>query len=347
MKYLHITNTDKFIEPYIKFINLNFYPKEHQFLCFSTGTTNYIKSKYDNVILNEKVLLNVKLLKYLYITDRIYLHNIFNMRILILLFFQPWLLKKCYWIVWGGDLYAYKKSRSKLKYKIFELIRAFIIKRLGGLITHIKGDYELAKKWYGVGGKYYYSFMYPSNLYKEISINKKAEDDIVYLQVGNSADPSNNHLDVFEKLRFLNTEKMHIICPLSYGDKEYAEKVMKRGKEIFDNRFEPLLDFISFDKYLEILSKIDIAIFNHKRQQAVGNITTLLGLGKKVYIRDDITTWKFCETHGLKVYSVNSEFQDIFEPITYEVKNENIKKIKEQFSEAKLVSDWENIFEGN
>ena len=37
--------------------------------------------------------------------------------------------------------------------------------------------------------------------------------------------------------------------------------------------------------YLKILGKIDIAIFNHERQQAVGNITSLLGLGKKVYIK--------------------------------------------------------------
>jgi len=31
------------------------------------------------------------------------------------------------------------------------------------------------------------------------------------------------------------------------------------------------------DEYLNLLAKIDIAIFNHKRKQAMGNITTLLG----------------------------------------------------------------------
>lgn len=36
-----------------------------------------------------------------------------------------------------------------------------------------------------------------------------------------------------------------------------------------------------FEEYLGLLAKIDIAILNHKRQQAMGNITTLLGLGKK------------------------------------------------------------------
>jgi hypothetical protein len=32
-----------------------------------------------------------------------------------------------------------------------------------------------------------------------------------------------------------------------------------------------------FDEYLNLLAKVDIVIFKHKRQQAMGNITTLLG----------------------------------------------------------------------
>ena len=39
-----------------------------------------------------------------------------------------------------------------------------------------------------------------------------------------------------------------------------------------------------FNQYLEFLGKIDIAIFNHRRQQGFGNAITLLGLGKKVYL---------------------------------------------------------------
>jgi len=46
---------------------------------------------------------------------------------------------------------------------------------------------------------------------------------------------------------------------------------------IFREKFKPLVDFIPFDEYLNLLAKVDIAIFNHKRQQTMGNITTLLG----------------------------------------------------------------------
>lgn len=345
MRNLHLMSTDKFIEPYIKFINSNFSSNDHQFLCFTSKATNHIKNNYNNAVFPKGIFGKILVFKELYKADRIYLHSLFSMKIVILFFFQPWLLKKCFWIVWGGDLYAYRHHSKTIKAKTRELVRAFVVKRFSGLITPIKGDYELAKKWYGVRGKYYYSLVYPSNLYKEIAISEKTKDDnVTYIQVGNSADPTNNHLEVFEKLKNLNHDNVRIICVLSYGDKEYAEIVVKRGKEIFGDSFKPLLEFMSFAKYLDLLSKIDIAIFNHNRQQAVGNITTLLGLGKKVYIRDDITTWGFCKDLGLEVYSTNNEINSVFAPMVKEIRSKNKEIMKSQFSQEKLKEEWDLIF---
>jgi dTDP-N-acetylfucosamine:lipid II N-acetylfucosaminyltransferase len=216
---------------------------------------------------------------------------------------------------------------------------------MGGLITHIKGDYDLAKAWYGAKGKYYYSFIYPSNLYKEYDLSKVEKDNgKKYIQVGNSADPSNNHMDIFRKLIDFKDYNIEIICPLSYGNMEYREKVIQQGKEVFGDKFKPLTKLLPFEEYLNILAKIDIAIFNHERQQAMGNITTLLGLGKKVYIRDDITTWDFCKEHGLKVYSINNFDEKVFlQDIPEDEKQRNIENVKFYFSEEKLVRDWEKI----
>ena len=63
---------------------------------------------------------------------------------------------------------------------------------------------------------------------------------------------------------------IQIICPLSDGNKEYAEAVINKGKEIFGCNFKPLQEFIPFEQYLDIVSKIDVAIFKHDRQQAIG-----------------------------------------------------------------------------
>ena len=62
----------------------------------------------------------------------------------------------------------------------------------------------------------------------------------------------------------------------------FLRKVVRNKLEYKDGiyfwrKFKPLVDFMPFDEYLNLLAKVDIAIFNHKRQQAMGNTTILLG----------------------------------------------------------------------
>jgi len=349
MNILHIfkNTNEKFYNPFISFINEQFNPNDHYFMIEKYTDNNKEKNFAENVelVYKRKYL---KMIKRLYTSDKIILHSLMSPRVMIILFLQPWLLRKTYWTIWGSDLYHYKFRQRNIKSDIYEIIRKKIIKNVIGLITHIKGDYELAKKWYGAQGKYYYSFMYPSNLYKDYSLNKVInQNDKIYIQIGNSADPSNNHLEVLDKLLRYKDMDIEIICSLSYGDKVYAKKVINYGSENFGDKFVPITEFIPFDKYLDILAKIDIAIFNHKRQQAMGNITTLLGLGKKVYIREEITTWQFCVDHDLKVYSANGSYEDLFEKMDEMIKRKNVKNVKNRFSEEKLVEDWNAIFKGD
>ncbi|MFP4698562.1 MAG: TDP-N-acetylfucosamine:lipid II N-acetylfucosaminyltransferase, partial [Eubacteriales bacterium] len=226
-------------------------------------------------------------------------------------------------------------------------IHGHLIKNMHGLITHLKGDYELAQKWYGAKGKYYYSFLYPSNLYKKYDLKKgQKSPKKKYIQIGNSACETNNHIEVFEKLSKYKSENIEFICPLSYsGKEEYIKEVIDAGYKTFGKeKFNPITDFMSFDKYLELLAKVDVAIFNHKRQRGLGNIITLLGLGKKVYIREEITTWQFCIDHDLKVYNANADFDDLLDKMSEDLKQKNKNKVKRQFSEKKLVEDWKKIF---
>ncbi|WP_148581875.1 TDP-N-acetylfucosamine:lipid II N-acetylfucosaminyltransferase [Alkalibaculum bacchi] len=337
-------NTNRtFYEPYIEFINENFDSTDHYFMI----------EEYNNQLLNEYYENNleyinkfqfIKIIKELYISDKIILHSLTSPRLILLLFFQPWLLEKCYWAIWGADLYYYNHRKKNFKSNIYEFFRKYIIKNIGGLITHIYGDYELAKQWYGANGEYYYSFMYPSNLCKEYDAPRIKSNDKFYIQIGNSADPLNNHREIIMKLSKYKHKNIEIICPLSYGNDAYKAEIVKLGKDIFENKFIPLTNFMPFDRYLDILSKIDVAIFNHKRQQALGNITTLLGLGKKVYIREDITTCQFCLDHHLKVFSLNENFDDLFEKMNTREIQMNIENVKRQFSEEKLIDDWKKIF---
>ena len=288
----------------------------------------------------KKISAFFSLIKNSYSADKIILHGLFDPKIIVLLFIQPWLLKKCYWLIWGGDLYSYQLATRDRRWKIKEFFRRPVIKHIGHLVTYIDGDIELARQWYGAKGQYHECLMYPSNVYREYPIAGNTDKNI-NIQIGNSADPSNNHLDVLERLLPFRDQDIAIFAPLSYGSPEYARTVIEAGTTMFGEKFFPMTDFMPFDKYLAFLGKIDIAIFNHKRQQAMGNTITLLGLGKKVYLRNDVTPWAMLESNETTAYNI-AEIS--LAPIDAITREKNKSSIKKNFSETKLIYQLKEIF---
>ncbi len=216
-----------------------------------------------------------------------------------------------------------------------------MIKRIGHIITYIRGDYELAQRWYGAQAKHHECFMYLSNLYREHIALKPKSDATTRILIGNSASPTNNHFAIFEKLEPYKQQNIEIYCPLSYGCKKTAKNVAEEGKKRFGEKFIPIFEFMPLDKYLEFLGEMDIAVFAHTRQQGMGNSITLIGLGKKVYMRNDVVQWKLFEDIGVKVFDF--ENFDIC-PADQEALVQNKEKVKEYFSEENLKRQYQTIF---
>lgn len=326
-KILHVAINEKFIPQFMDFIRDNFNYYDHLFFVFNNYHDFKIKKSKNVILLTNypnKIIPYLILIHLLYSAKKIVIHGLWDKNFNRILFLQPWLLKKCYWIMWGGDFY-YPEKQGWIKKQV--------IKRIKYLVTGTTGDYELAKKCYGVKGKHIKSFNYPSTLYQEVNIKPKTNESINIL-VGNSADPTNNHLEVFEKLKLYKDEDIKIIVPLSYGDQSYARQVIKAGNAIFGSKFQALTYFMPFENYLNLLSEIDIAIFNHKRQQAFSNIITLLGLGKKVFIRKESTLNGVFKEYGLTVFDSNNI--DL-QPLGEIIKEQNINNVKHYFSKKSLI----------
>lgn len=352
MKIVHIIPNSAFTEPFIKFINENFDKNEHVFLILGNENSYKIK-KQDNIIFIKKNLKSLQILiKYLFHSKKIILHGLFIRQINIILFLFPNLLKKSYWVIWGGDLYHYKFRRKNFKSNLYEFVRKKVIKKMGNIIpVASEYDYDLAKKWYDTKAKKHNAF-YPNpidyNYLDKLKNKEKNKDDKITIQIGNSADPMNNHIEILNLLSKHKEKNIEIIVPLSYGNQEWAKKVIEKGNDIFGKKFNPLTDYLPPEEYGEILNSVDIAIFNHDRQQALGNILALLYLGKKVYIKNDITTWKSLNEKRLKLYNTydlkNIDFNQI-KNIKKSVIDKNREVIKKEYSEEKCVELWENIFE--
>lgn len=346
-KVLHVMHAEKFIEPFIEFVEDNFDDFENRHIFFVWGDVSKfcIKSRFNLKNSNKRKIEKIKYILSMVFAiqkaEKIILHGLFVQWHLMLLSLMPWNLKKCYWMIWGGDLYTHKLSKRSLGWWKSELFRRFVIERIGHFITHIEGDYRLAQQWYGAKGEWHECFMYPSNLYQEARTLSSPHDGISIL-LGNSADPSNNHIEVLEKLKSYAGENIKIFCPLSYGDQSHAQRVSDYGESLFGVKFVSLRNYMPLEEYNELLAKIDIAIFNHNRQQGMGNTTTLLGMGKKVFIRNDVTPYMMFKNLGVKVYPVNNlELNKIDSGVALA----NSVAIKSYFSIDRLKAQWGVIYE--
>lgn len=339
---LHIIFLDKFIGPYIDLLEGQNYFNEQIFFLFGDSEAYPIKRRQNTIFeadFRSVVRRYFFLVKRMLGARKIILHGLIDSRPLVLLFLMPFLLRKCYWIIWGIDLYIRKIGKRTLKWRVKEVLRRVVIGRVGAIVTGTKGDYDLAVRWYGARGRYIECFNYPSNIYKEYVVPPRRDDGIRIL-VGNSADPSNNHMDILDALSKYRGENIKIIVPLSYGNPKHREAVCDYGRQLFGEKFVPLLQYMELDDYIGLLAGIDIAVYAHRRQQAFGNKITLLGMGKKVFMRPESTLWQVFSSRDIKVFDVSE--LDIL-PLDKAIAADNIVKVRKYFSRQGLldsISAW-------
>ncbi|MDI9559941.1 MAG: TDP-N-acetylfucosamine:lipid II N-acetylfucosaminyltransferase [Pseudomonadota bacterium] len=348
----HFCGTSPYITKYIDFLKSNrkdFNLNNHHFIINDTNTFqmdqatlqdikySLVKSKWGFIPLLNKIKKN----------DSLIIHGLFNPRLLIYFYlFNRRLVERCIWSIWGGDVYFFRLKNDSCKNRVIEYLRKQIIPHIPVITTLVKGDYDIVKDIYNTSAKLVYSF-YPYYISDDESV-KNINKDQHCIMVGNSGDPSNNHEQVFNILKKFKNEQIKIICPLSYGVKDYIEKTITLGQSIFGAKFIPLTEFIEPDEYMKILSDIDIAIMNHNRQQGLGSIINLIVNNAKVFIRSDTTSYKFFRNSGIVLFDTLSIDELSYEEFISDDKTEyrlNREKILKIVSEDESLKGWLRVFQ--
>lgn len=330
---LHIMISEKFMAPFIDFVDMKFGRGEHKYVFITNEKYQFgLRFEHDvQFLCTDDDIFNT-LHKYMTLARKIIIHGLWRDKVDQLLLKEPDFLSKSYWFMWGGDFYFPERQTIN---------RALVIKNIKNLVSGLSGDVEYVRQHYSAVGRHHSCFLYPSNIFNSFPNNPISEGKINIL-VGNSASPENNHLKTFEILKKYKHEDIKIFVPLSYGDGQYRDYVIKLGESIFEEKFISLTSMLSVSDYLNFLASIDVALFNHNRQQAMGNIINLLGLGKLVYMRRDVSTWNDLKHLGVKVYDID-DF-DLYN-IDSSSSNENFLKIKAYFSESNLAESLSVIFD--
>lgn len=306
--------------------------------------------------LNHSILIKVKLPLFKNITSNIYLiRNYFkdadkiimhSNTLLLFLFLFKKVLSKTAWIIYGSeDMYILPTNELSFSEKLLQNIKIRVLSKVGYHITHIKGDSEWCNDFYGSNAQFINSPVYLSNTVETINFYQTdiTQKKPLTILVGNSTDPSNNHEEIFNWLVPYKNE-INVFCPLSYGQYlEYKNKIKKLGDELFGNQFFPIENFMSITEYQDFLNSVDIVIFNHKHQAAMGVSLTAMCLGKIIYLCEETNSFKMLKEKGFEVFSNKLLMQknELF-------KNRNIANnktlLEQNYSEAYLKTSWQHIY---
>lgn len=186
----------------------------------------------------------------------------------------------------------------------------------------IDEDFNLFKMLSGSKAKHVpFNYDYLENL---VPINLEPYNQGQHILLGNSSSWTNNHLDAFPLLKDLHLYRadIKVYTPLSYGDEAYKKIIAIKGKTILGDQFVPMAEFLPLNEYTEILKKCSVAIMNHNRQQALGNIVLLIWLGMRLYLQESNPVSQFLKRLGIIYFKLNEDF-DLTKPQTLQPLSNN------------------------
>lgn len=348
VKIINVFNDDKFINPAIKLFE-NVVPNISKYFVLKSDNSPVKFCNYEKLIRIDyfKEVEKDNFIELISSQNAIvFFHSLEDYKIDIALNI-PESIKKV-WFIWGYDLYGwypfrYKKFerettkllglQSKFKHTVFSFIwlnkvifPAFIVNKIKSHFTTpfykavqkmnyvvpvVPTEYKLAKKINKNLVYLPFTYGFLEDLVSSEVLNNTTKSTVQNILLGNSADPSNNHVELFIKLSKLNLGTKKVYVPLSYsGNEKYIKTILQKGQEILGDNFYPLTNFLSLEEYNAILNSCTTLLFNHTRQQGVGNIIAMLYYGKKVYLNEKSTVFKYYKSLGVKLFSSNQVNQE-------------------------------------
>ena len=335
---LHLVSDEKFTDESIAlFEEIN--PGQNEFIIGVNSRShklNYVKKKEKVHIIEQKTKYYRKLAGNISKYEAVLVHYLDKYKAEIVVNSPPDV--HFVWMLWGGDAYKLMGTQlydeitlsilnkinreniikrnlrkvfvvdfllnQKRRRKIERFFKA--VRKIKFCTTVIPDDYKIITQKLPLRSLYI-PFNYSGVKFirlKQITNCARPEASVL---IGNSGDPSNNHISAFKLVEKLKSDKHKIIVPLSYGNRKYIEEVIKQGRTIFNKSFVPLTNFLSYNDYAKLLYGCQICFMDHYRQQGMGTIIILLWFGAKLYLRNNNPVYNYLRGNGIKVFSLDDD----------------------------------------
>ncbi len=280
------------------------------------------------------------------------------------------------WIGYGGDYYDLiyedrnlmyqEKTRAivnellanknpviplskKIARKIFytRLDKKALVEKINFFAPVLENEYNMVASKFGSSFPEYVAWNYGSsvalfNNERKSHCNPNGNN----ILIGNSATPTNNHIEVFDLLRTQNLDNRKIICPLSYGNSDYASIIKDIGRSYFGENFLGLDTFMPYEEYTELIGTCSNVIMNHNRQQATGNIVVMLLLGANIFLSQINPLYSFLKQKDAVIFTIDelSNSPDLLDShLSEDEIEQNRQIIMSLYSEKVLLDKTERL----
>lgn len=334
-----------------------FHSDEHNFVVSSKKLYNMC-TDYKNVIYDVKMIENLSENKnYLKNADIVFLHSN-TMKMTDLAKLTPREKKKIVWCVWGHDVYLKTNGRfsnnllkhvlKTIKYKLYD----YLLKEIKGVGVGFYHDSYEVKNRLGYKTKIYNApyFHYDLKMdYFKSEINTQSISKALKIMIGHSAYPFLNHKKIIDLLSKYKDENIIISLVLSYGSSNYKSEVIAYSKEIFGEKTEVIEDGMDVKSYIDYLKNVDVAIFDHLHQSALGNIYYLLYLNKKLFLNEEGIIAKALFDEKIEYQTVSSIMSMNYQTFSSLNINDNLKQkeFAQRHFDPEVIKNiwWETINE--
>ena len=234
----------------------------------------------------------------------------------------------------------YKKN-EKIRLREEISLQNIFLRRIDYISTVLPTEYLILSEIPDFNASFF-PFQYTSDEYFDYT--SKYSNNANKILIGNSATPTNNHLDILYLLRTRNIHN-NCILPCSYGDDEYAKLINEHTKK--NNNVTIINEFMPRSEYVHLLQSCKVGIFGHMRQQAIGNILICMLQGSKVFLYRDSIAYKHFKSEGYVVFSIEDDLT--IECINKELDEREIslnkKLITRQFGISNVVRRLEEVID--
>lgn len=324
-KYIHIIyrNEVKFSHSLVSFVNepsIGLEPEKHIFITPHQKVYDELKS-YGNVFLDtdKECLIN----KYAPNCDWIICHSFFDFKDVFKI--KRKYLKKILFRYWGGG-FGFQYKKGQLIQNLVKIPANYILKKRFNTFAAIgiaKNVDILNLKDKLKTDRYYimpYARLKADEILTGAKNNPPEKDEILNVALYHRGTVEGNHIALLKKLERFG-DRIRVYVPLSYGDKDYIEKVKSYIKENSPDNVIVVDKFMEYDEYVQFINKMDVGIFDCTTSTALGNITVYLFLQKKILLnREGVIKKAFDEEnipHGFADELNDIAFDEFKKPFDY------------------------------